>query len=140
MSHSWTTASAGPARAATSASRSTRATAGAPRSAARRWCSRPFGALPDPFQPGAAEHLLLRRAATGTSEFLAWWDKARRGRAPQRRTVSITLLGDDHANALMHWRFRNARPVSLHYSPLNAMDNALVIESIKIAFDRVDIG
>lgn len=99
-----------------------------------------LGALPDPFQPGAAEHLLLRRAATGDAEFHAWWDKARRGSAPQRRTVSITLLGDDHATALMRWRFRNAWPVSLHYSPLNAMDNALVIESITIAFDGVEIG
>ena len=40
----------------------------------------------------------------------------------------------------MHWRFRNARPVSLRYSPLNAMANALVIETIEIAFDDVDIG
>lgn len=99
-----------------------------------------FGALPDLHEPGAGEHLLLRRAATGGAELHAWWDRARRGRAPQRRTVSITLLGDDQATALMRWRFRNARPVTLHYSPLNAMGNTLVIESIALAFDGVEIG
>jgi hypothetical protein len=54
--------------------------------------------------------------------------------------VLVTLLGDDQASVRMHWRFRNARPVSLHYSPLDAMGHALVIESLAIAFDGVEIG
>jgi hypothetical protein len=99
-----------------------------------------LGAPHDPWQPAAAEPLLLRRAATGGAEFHAWWDKARHGRAPQRRTVHITLLGDDLASEPMHWRFRNARPVSLHYSPLNAMGNALLIETLALVFDDVEIG
>jgi hypothetical protein len=99
-----------------------------------------LGALHDPWQPGAAEPLLLRRAATGGAEFHAWWAKARHGRAPARRTVHITLLGDDFASEPMHWRFRNARPVSLHYSPLNAMSHALLIETLALAFDEVEIG
>lgn len=94
----------------------------------------------DPFEPGTAEPLLLRRAATGGAEFHAWWDQARDGRAPQRRTVNITLLGDDLGTVRMHWRFRNARPVSLHYSPLDAMGQALLIETLAIAFDGVEIG
>ena len=93
----------------------------------------------DPFEPGAPEPLLLRRAATGGEEFHAWWAKARSGRAPQRRTVTISLIGDGQAGTPMRWRFRNVRPVSLHYSPLNAMVNALVIESIELAFDDVEI-
>ncbi len=94
----------------------------------------------DPFEPGAPEPLLLRRAATGDEEFHAWWEKARSGRAPQRRTVTISLIGDDRAGAPMRWRFRNVRPVSLHYSPLNAMGNGRVFESIALAFDEVEIG
>jgi hypothetical protein len=99
-----------------------------------------LGAPHDPWQPAAAEPLQLRRAATGDAQFHAWWDKARHGRAPQRRTVHITLLGDDLASEPMHWRFRNARPVSLHYSPLNAMGSALLIETLALAFDEVEIG
>lgn len=99
-----------------------------------------LGTRHDPFAPGTAEPLLLRRAATGGAEFHAWWDQARDGRAPQRRTVNITLLGDDLGTVRMHWRFRNARPVSLHYSPLDAMGQALLIETLAIAFDGVEIG
>ncbi len=97
-------------------------------------------AVNDPFEHRAPEPLRLRRAAAGGEEFHAWWEKARDGRAPQRRTVTITLLGDDLATARMHWRFRNARPVSLHYTPLNAMGNALLIETLALAFDDVEIG
>lgn len=99
-----------------------------------------LSAVDDPFEQRAPAPLLLRRAATGDDRFHAWWDQARRGRAPQRRTVHITLLGDDLASAPMRWRFRAARPVSLHYSPLNAMGNALLIETIGLAFDEVEIG
>lgn len=97
-------------------------------------------AVDDPFEPRAPEPLLLRRAATGGAEFHAWWEQARHGRAPQRRTVHVTLLGDDLASEPMRWRFRNARPVSLHYSALNAMGGALLIETLALAFDGVEIG
>lgn len=86
------------------------------------------------------EQLLIRRAAGGDRLLHDWWQKACRGRAPQRRSVRVTLLSADQERAVMQWRFRNARPVTLHYSPLNAMDSALVIESLAIAFDGVDIG
>ncbi len=99
-----------------------------------------LAAVRDSWRPDAAEHLLLRRAATGGEEFHAWWAKARSGRSPQRRTVTISLIGDDRAGTPMRWRFRNVRPVSLHYSPLNAMGSALLIESIELAFDDVEIG
>jgi hypothetical protein len=97
-------------------------------------------AVDDPFEHRAPEPLLLRRAATGGAEFHAWWEKARHGRAPQRRTLHITLLGDDHASVTMRWCFRDARPVSLHYSPLDAMGHALLFETLAIAFDGVEIG
>ena len=99
-----------------------------------------LGALRDAWAPGTVEPLLLRRAATGDALFHAWWAKARHGRPPRRRTVHITLLGDDLAGERLHWRFRSARPLSLHYSPLNAMGNALLIETLALAFDEVEIG
>ena len=86
------------------------------------------------------EQLVIRRATGGDRLLHDWWQKACRGRAPQRRSVRVTLLSPDQERAVMHWRFRNARPVTLHYSPLNALDSALVIESLAIAFDSVDIG
>src|SRR5262245_18207827 len=58
--------------------------------------------------PALARHLVLRRGATGTRDLYDWWDLARRGQAPRRRTVTVRLLGSDGRTVLMTWRFRNA--------------------------------
>ncbi len=93
----------------------------------------------DAQSPPAEELLVLRRAANGERTLHDWWDKACKGRAPQRRSVRISLLAPDRERVVMRWRFRNARPASLHYSPLDAMANALVMESLAVAFDGVEI-
>jgi len=93
----------------------------------------------DAQSPPAEELLVLRRAANGERALHDWWDKACKGRAPQRRSVRISLLAPDRERVVMRWRFRNARPASLHYSPLDAMANALVMESLAVAFDSVEI-
>lgn len=93
----------------------------------------------DAQSPALEEQLVLRRAAGGDKLLHDWWAKACKGRAPQRRSVRITLLAPDRERIVQRWRFRNARPASLHYSPLNAMANALVMESLAIAFDNVEI-
>ena len=93
----------------------------------------------DAQSPPAEEQLLLRRAANGDRLLHDWWAKACRGRAPQRRSVRVTLLAPDHERAVKRWRFRNARPASLHYSPLDALANTLVMETLALAFDSVEI-
>ncbi|HEY4956392.1 MAG TPA: phage tail protein, partial [Caldimonas sp.] len=87
-----------------------------------------------------ANRLVLRRGATGALDLYAWWDQARRGQAPPRRVVKVKLLDDDHATVLMTWRFRNVRPVSLAYSPLNALDGGILMETIELAFDAVEMS
>lgn len=99
----------------------------------------PLSARPDASEAHADEHLVLRRATSADSVLHDWWEKTRRGRAPQRRTVRVMLLAPDHERVVKRWRFRNARPVTLHYAPLNAMENTLVMESLAIAFDGVEI-
>jgi len=90
--------------------------------------------------PGAAERLVLKRGVNGALDLYAWWHKARSGKAPQRRTVQVHLLAEDHASVVFSWRFRHARPVSLTYSPLRALDGGVLIETLEIEFDRVEVA
>jgi hypothetical protein len=76
---------------------------------------------------------------TGALDLYDWWDRARRGQVPRRRVVTVHLLGADQRSVVMTWRFRNARPVSLAYSPLLAMDAGVLMETIVIAFDGVEM-
>ena len=84
--------------------------------------------------------LILKRGLIGSLDLYAWWNKARRGKAPQRRTVKIELLSEDHSTVVLTWRFRNVRPVSLSYSPLRATDGGIVIETVELMFDNMEMS
>ncbi len=88
---------------------------------------------------GGSPHLILRRGVTGALDLYAWWDKARRGKAPRQRTVKVALLAEDHASVVLTWTFRGARPVSLSYSPLNALQGTVLMETIELAFDAMEM-
>ncbi len=86
-----------------------------------------------------AKHLILRRGVTASLDLYAWWDLARRGHAPKQRNVKVQLLAADHSSVVLTWLFRHVRPVGLSYSALNAMQNAVQVESIELDFDGVEI-
>ena len=86
-----------------------------------------------------ANRLVLRRGATGALDLYDWWNQARRGQAPRRRVVKVKLLAEDHTTVLMTWRFRNVKPVSLAYSPLNALEGGVLMETIELTFDDVEM-
>ena len=87
-----------------------------------------------------ANRIVLRRGATGALDLYDWWRQTRDGHPPRRRTVTVKLLGDDHATVLVTWRFKNVRPVSLAYSPLDALEGAVLMETIELAFDDVEMS
>ena len=83
--------------------------------------------------------LVLRRGVTGSLDLYAWWDKARKGKAPKQRTVKVSLLADDHATVVLTWYFRRTRPLSLTYSPLNALQGTVLIETIELDFETMEM-
>jgi phage tail-like protein len=84
--------------------------------------------------------LILKRGLIGTLDLYAWWKEARQGKAPQRRTVKIELLSEDHSTVVLAWYFQNVRPVSLSYSPLRAVEGGIVMETVELAFDSVEMS
>lgn len=86
-----------------------------------------------------SDHLVLRRGFTGSLDLYAWWNETRGRRVARRRTVEVRLLSEDHATVATIWRFRDARPVSLGYSPLRSNESGLVIESLELTFGRMDM-
>ena len=92
----------------------------------------------------APARLVLRRGVNGALDLYGWWDKCRRTSRtsltsrPQPRDVTVTLLGAD-LTPVMRWRFSNARPVALSYSPLRASEGTVLMETIEIAFDAMKV-
>jgi hypothetical protein len=84
-------------------------------------------------------HLVLRRAFDGRRELQQWWQRVRRGQLRAPRTVTVQLLDADSDEAVMQWRFRGVRPVSLAWSPLDAMVPAVLTETLVLGFEEVDL-
>ena len=53
--------------------------------------------------------------------------------------LKVHLLAEDQRTVVMSWRFTNVRPVSLAYSSLHAIETGVLIETLEVAFDKMDM-
>ena len=98
--------------------------------------------------------LVLRRAATGDLDVYRWWTAARDtpgaspirpfARSPRENTVArdvtIQLLPASGEESVMSWLFKSAEPVALGYTPLDANLPAILLESLTLAFERMEMA
>jgi len=89
--------------------------------------------------PGRVDYnnVVLRRGVSGNVAFYDWWNATRNG-ANLPRNVIITLL-DEQRNPVLVWKLRNAWPVELGYSTLDALGNESVIEELELTYERFDV-
>ena len=83
---------------------------------------------------GAVQYgrLIVKRGLTPSPDWYDWWDAARRGKRPPKKTVRVTML--DAAGAeTAGWLFRDTAPVAYQLSPLHALGNEPVIESLELS-------
>lgn len=89
---------------------------------------------------GGADHLVLRRGFSGGLDLYAWWDQERQSKRSRGRIVTVELLEESSHEPVTAWRFTGCRPVALEYSPLNALESAVVVETIVLSFDHVEMS
>jgi len=94
----------------------------------------------DPASAHESGRLILKRGLIGSLDLYSWWSSAPRGKTPKPRTVKIELLGEDHSTVVMTWRFRKAYPATLSYSPLRATEGSVVMETVELAFDSMEMS
>jgi len=84
-------------------------------------------------------NLILRRGAIGSLNWYGWWDMVRNGRQMDLRTISVHLQNEDHTAIVLTWKFLRARPVNYQFSPLNAIGTEPLIETLEVAFERLEM-
>ncbi|GAB3442729.1 hypothetical protein GCM10027517_20170 [Phycicoccus ginsengisoli] len=91
-------------------------------------------------QPGRAGYsrLVLTRSLTSDLSLWTWWKAARDGDPHVDRDVRVRLL-DATRSPVLAWRFRNAFPAAYRVSPLVAASNELVLETVELVFDSMDV-
>jgi hypothetical protein len=98
-----------------------------------------------PVKTAAAEseatvpHLVLRRGFDGAKDLRDWWKDTRRRKTAQPWTVTVQLLAEDCATVVATWIFTGARPVNIAYSPLHASEPAVLIETVTLEFEDVEL-
>lgn len=85
------------------------------------------------------ENLILRRGAIGSLNWYSWWNAARNGDQSVERTITVALLNEERAERVLIWKFLRARPVNHHFSPLNAMGTEPLVETLEVAFERLEM-
>ena len=90
--------------------------------------------------PGRAKYsnLVLKRGLTNSQDLWLWFKNVVSGIA-DRRQVSVTLL-DDSKTSVMTWVFLNAWPTKYEISPLQGKGNEVVIESLEIAHEGMELS
>ena len=91
-------------------------------------------------QPGLASysHLVLSRGLTTNLDLWNWWEAAHNGDPSVDRNVVVRLL-DGTGQLVLSWKFRNAFPAVYRLSPLDAAASDLVVETVELAFDSMDV-
>jgi phage tail-like protein len=91
--------------------------------------------------PGLEEYpnLVCKRGVTGSLVLWDWRKEVRDGSGsfPPTRDVVIHLQNERHEN-VFQWRLTNAWCTKMSGPKLNAAANEIAIETMEIAYDRID--
>ena len=82
------------------------------------------------------ELLVLRRGHTGSTELSDWWMHERDALLRGSHDVEVTVL-DDAGRSVTTWRFTGCHLVDLRFSPLDALESTVLIETAAISFATV---
>lgn len=81
----------------------------------------------------------LRRGLVGVLGLYQWFDEIRNGNVKALRTVTISLMSEDHSAVVLQWKLLNARIVKHTSGPLNARSQQVAIEEIVLACERLEM-
>jgi len=80
--------------------------------------------------------ILKRGSNSGDNDFFKWFGTT--GITVERRDITISLLNKEHEPIIV-WKIRNAWPIELKYSELNAIKSDILIERLEIAHEGFNI-
>ena len=98
----------------------------------------PFSNVKMPLGQMASDVRLIRGMFAYDSTIWDWFSQVKLNTI-KRETVSIKLLGQEN-NVLFTWQLINAFPKEITFGELDAMANAIAIEELVVACERIDFS
>lgn len=85
------------------------------------------------------QDVTLTRGVIGSLALFEWFEQVRNGSQDALRTVTITLLSEDHSEPVLSWRLLRARIVRYVAGPLEAKGGDVAMEELTIAYERLEL-
>ena len=82
---------------------------------------------------------ILRRGVIGSLDLYQWLNQVRNGDQNAYRNITIMLRNEDRTQIVLTWKLRRAFPARYSFSPLQAKGKEILIESLELALDRMDM-
>ena len=91
--------------------------------------------------PGRAhyDNVILKRGVIGSLNLYAWWNEVRNGNLNSLRNVTVKLQNEEHTDVVLTWKFLRAWPTRYEFSPLNGQGKDTLIETLELAFERMEM-
>ena len=91
--------------------------------------------------PGRARYgnVILKRGVIGSLNLYQWWNEVRNGNVNARRTVTIQLQNEDRTEIVMTWKLLRAWFVKYTGPSLNGKGSDVAIETLELAFERLEV-
>ena len=95
----------------------------------------------EPRKPRTVQYglLVLRRGMTRSADWYDWWDRARTSANPDPRNISVVLMDASRVD-VTRWMFSAALPSAYCVSPLNALGNQVLIETLELSVSGLTIA
>ena len=81
----------------------------------------------------------LKRGVAGSLNLYKWLDQVRNGDQTARRTVTVTLMNEDHSAAVLTWKLAQARPIKVNVAGLNAKGTDVAVEEMVLSYERLEM-
>jgi phage tail-like protein len=85
-----------------------------------------------------ATDITLKRGVIDSTELHAWLAALRDGAESAARTLRITLMNEDHTQAVQTWTLLGARIMKYVSGPFNAKATDIAIEELTLSYDSIE--
>jgi phage tail-like protein len=81
----------------------------------------------------------MKRGVIGSLNLYKWLDQIRNGDQAALRTVTVSLMKEDHSAAVMTWKLLRARIIKSTFGPFNAKGTDVAMEEMVVAYERLEM-
>lgn len=86
-----------------------------------------------------ATDVTLKTGIIGSLTLYKWLDEIRNGSVSAMRTVTISLMSEDHTATILTWKLIRARIMKYTDGPLNAKGTDVAMQELVLAYERLEL-